>query len=147
MAKFAPGQSGNPAGRAKGAVSKLTRALKDIEADVPGILAAMVEAAKGGDTRAAKLLLDRVLPVRRPVDAPVTFPLAVGTDDLAAAAMSVLHGMAAGSVTPDAARSVADVLAVVARLRDGDGLAAQMAELETLIHSMRTPDGRNPTHL
>lgn len=69
MPKFKPGQSGNPKGPPKGLgpVQKLRRA---IEQDIPEILQGMVTAAKAGDTAAAKLLLDRVVPALKPETRP-----------------------------------------------------------------------------
>lgn len=44
MARFKPGQSGNPAGKPKGTISKVTKLRQSIEKDVPAILLKRVEA-------------------------------------------------------------------------------------------------------
>jgi hypothetical protein len=76
MPKFRPGQTGNPAGRPRrprlpGPDKLRADLLRD---EVPGILIAMVAQAKGGDARAARLILDRCLPALLPQDAPVPLP-------------------------------------------------------------------------
>jgi hypothetical protein len=63
---FQKGQSGNPAGPAKGTRHKITMlAEKLMAADAENIVAAVVTAARNGDMTAAKIILDRLVPVRR----------------------------------------------------------------------------------
>jgi hypothetical protein len=65
------GESGNVLGRPPGTgeVASLRAALAR---HVPEIISAMVEAAKGGDTAAAKLILERAVPALRAEELPVT---------------------------------------------------------------------------
>lgn len=65
-----PGQSGNPAGRPKGAKGRLAELKRELELAVrdnlnpkviKGILQRMAEMALAGDVKAAKLILDKVL--------------------------------------------------------------------------------------
>lgn len=65
-----PGQSGNPAGRPKGAKGRLAELKRELEIAVRdnlnpkvvrGILQRMAEMALAGDVKAAKLILDKVL--------------------------------------------------------------------------------------
>ena len=62
--RFQPGQSGNPAGRPKGVPSKVVEYRALLNPEVPEILKVVVGKAKDGDLSAAKLILDRVYPVR-----------------------------------------------------------------------------------
>ena len=75
MSRFQKGQSGNPTGRPRGIPSPATKLRKAIEQDIPDIIAALVNAAKQGDTTAARILLDRVVPPLRPQGMPVTVPI------------------------------------------------------------------------
>ena len=95
---FKKGQSGNPAGKPVGAVSKQTKLRRSIEKDVPEILAAMVAQAKSGDIQAAKLLLDRTLPSLKPQDTTIHLPL---TDDLAANGRAILKATGNADITPE----------------------------------------------
>lgn len=61
MAKFEKGQSGNYTGRPPGSTTT-TRLRQAIEESAPQIIAAMLQKALDGDTTAAKLLLDKIMP-------------------------------------------------------------------------------------
>ena len=64
--RFQKGQSGNPAGIPKGARHKTTLlAEKLMQDDVENVVRAVVKAASEGDMAAAKIILDRIAPVRR----------------------------------------------------------------------------------
>jgi len=111
---FAPGQSGNPNGRPKGARNKATiaaEALLDGESDA--ITRKAIEKALEGDTTALRLCLARVLPPRR--ERPVAFelPNIETIADARAASSAVLAACAEGSLTP---REAADVMALIETL-------------------------------
>ena len=76
--RFRKGQSGNPKGRAAGSRNRVLVALDAIGAEGAEalVLRKTVEAAQGGDMRAAELLLSRVWPARkgRPVALPGLCP-------------------------------------------------------------------------
>jgi hypothetical protein len=61
--KFQPGQSGNPAGRAKGS-GKVAELRAMLEPHVPAILQVIAEKARSGDLTAARIILDRIYSVR-----------------------------------------------------------------------------------
>jgi len=65
------GRSGNPAGRkpGTGAVAALRVALAE---HVPAIIETLASAAKAGDTAAAKLILERVVPPLKTEELPVS---------------------------------------------------------------------------
>ena len=71
--QFPKGKSGNPAGRPKGAKNKATLVKQAVAAEAEGVildnlsevLMAVIEKAKGGDMVAAKLILDRGLPLKK----------------------------------------------------------------------------------
>jgi hypothetical protein len=67
---FHKGSSGNPRGRPLG-TNEIGRLRAPLAEHVPEIIAAMVEAAKGGDTTAANLILERAIPALRAEEAPV----------------------------------------------------------------------------
>ena len=131
------GQSGNPKGRPPGS-GEVARLRAAIAEHVPTIITRLVErATMEGDTQAARLLLERVLP---PVKAAaLAEPLPVpATGSLAERAEAVLAAMAAGQASPDAAEAALAGLVAVARLRTIDDLERRIAALE----ERSKPDGR-----
>ena len=133
---FQPGQSGNPAGRRPG-TGKIAKLRKSIEGDIPGIVQAMVAAAKSGDTAAAKLLLDRAIPALKPMDTPVILPMD-GT--LAEAGAAILEAVGAGQITPDQAGKLLQGLGALARVEEVAELKDRMAALERVLQQREKPE-------
>ena len=124
------GQSGNPKGRPPG-VGEVARLRAAIAEHVPTIITRLVErATMEGDTQAARLLLERVLPPVKPVALPEPLPVPA-TGSLAERAEAVLAAMAAGQASADAAEAALAGLVAVARLRTIDDLERRISALET----------------
>jgi Family of unknown function (DUF5681) len=108
---FQIGQSGNPAGRPRGARNKRTLALESIMDDESEVITRkVVEMAKGGSIAAIRLVIDRLAPVRK--DYPVDFelpPLNSAADAVAASA-AIVAAVAAGDLTPLEAAQLSKVI-------------------------------------
>lgn len=105
---FGKGQSGNPAGRPRGARNRATTALQAIlDGDAEVILRKATEMAQAGDPTALRLCLDRIIPARK--DRHVTFdmPAITSRKDLPKATAALLEAVAAGDITPSEAADVA----------------------------------------
>jgi hypothetical protein len=131
-----PGQSGNPAGRPKGARHKTTlamEALLDGEADT--ITRKAVEMAKGGDMVAIRLCLERIVPARR--DRPVSFalPKLETAGDAVKATAAIVEAGSLGDLTPSEA-------AELAKLVDGFRSALTTAELEERLAKLEAANDR-----
>lgn len=71
--QFKKGVSGNPRGRPKGSKNKSTilreamleKTDRMLSKEVPAVLHVVLNAAKGGDMAAAKMILDRAVPVKK----------------------------------------------------------------------------------
>lgn len=108
---FEPGQSGNPAGKPRGSRHATTMlAEKLMSDDVEGVVKAVVEAAKGGDMTAARIVMDRIAPARKGAPAPIDLPAITTAVDVEAALVAVTNAMAAGDLSPDEAATVAGVI-------------------------------------
>ncbi len=130
MAKFQPGQSGNPAGKPKGTRNRSTQALDELlpQEDRQAIVAALVERAKGGDVSAANVLLDRVWPKLRAAAPEVHLPLPEGS--LADQAEAVVSAISLGEIGSDAGSELLQAFGVVARLREMTEMEDRLSALE-----------------
>jgi hypothetical protein len=148
--RFQKGQSGNPAGRPRGARNSATLAAEALlDGEAEALTRKAIEMAKGGDTVALRLCLERIYPPRK--DRPVTFPLPpINTARDAADVMSsVMSAVAAGQITPNDAAEISKVVAVavkayeIAEVTDG----ADWAERLTLAELHRIAAGGTPPRL
>ena len=123
-----PGQSGNPAGRPAGSglVGKLREA---VAARAPELVEALIAKALEGDTTAARVLLDRVLPVAKSEALPVSLP-GVATGTLTERAESALKAVGNGTLAPDTATSLVATVGALARIRETEELEARIRALE-----------------
>ena len=130
--KFKKGQSGNPAGRPKGSgISGQLR--KAIEGEAASIIDALIEQAKGGDTAAAKTLLDRVLPALKPESQAIHLPELVAAGTMAEKARAAIDAAGAGAVSPSAASDLVSAIAGLAKIIETTELQKRLEALELLL--------------
>ncbi|MGV0130345.1 DUF5681 domain-containing protein [Burkholderia gladioli] len=126
--QFKKGQSGNPAGKPKGARDKRTALRELLQPHAAALVSKAVELAKAGDTTALRICIDRCIPVMKAKDEPVDLPALTGS--LAERGDAVLRAMAAGTITPDQANAVMQVLAAQVRIVEADELEKRISALE-----------------
>ena len=99
---FAKGESGNPAGKPKGARHRTTILLETLmEDEAEAITGAVIDLAKGGDLTAARLVLDRILPVRKGRPINLDLPLIKSSEDVATAVAATIQTMCEAEITPN----------------------------------------------
>src|SRR3954468_373280 len=131
--RFKPGQSGNPAGKAKAPRHRATLAAEALlDGEVEAITRTAVELAKAGDTVALRLCLDRIAPPRR--DRPVTFALRPieTTADLPKASGALLEAVASGELTPSEAAELGKLVEAHVRAIEVTDIAARVEALERM---------------
>ena len=110
-----PFQPGNP-GKPKGARHKTTLIAEKLaieklmEEDAEGVTRLVIEAAKEGDMTAARLVLERVYPVRKGRPVRLELPEVETAADLPVALSAILSAMGQGEITPEEAVVVANVV-------------------------------------
>ena len=128
---FKPGQSGNPAGRREGSRNKASlMAEKLMEGDTEGVIRAVIEKAKDGDMQAAKLILDRVVPLRKGRPIQIALPDMGDSTDVVKALSAMLQAVATGELSPEEAQSVASIIETQRRAIETLELETRIAELE-----------------
>jgi hypothetical protein len=83
---------------------------KLMQDDAKDIVKVVLEAAKGGDMTAARLILERISPVRKGRPVYLDLPPVHTAADIAVAMAALTIAMASGEMTPDEAATVASVL-------------------------------------
>jgi hypothetical protein len=125
------GQSGNPSGKPKGARHVALIALDAIgAAGAHGVLTAVVTAAKGGDMRAADILLRRLWPERKGRPVEFDMPPMRTAADIVSALGSVAGAVAAGDLSPEEGQAVAAILEAQRRAVETTDLETRIATLE-----------------
>ena len=138
--RFAPGNRGGP-GRPRGSRHRAQAALDAIgEAGAAEGLQAVLQAAKGGDMRAASILLDRVWPTRKGRAVEVALPEVASAADLVPALAALVAAMARGELTPQEAQAMCAVLESQRRAIETATLEARLAALEECLPEM-VPQG------
>ena len=115
--------------------------------NLPAVFAAVLEAATIDKVAAANLLLARGIPVRR--GAVVNFSLRPlkTAEDCADAYDDLLSGIAAGKLTPDESRLIADIVAKRAELFQNVALEAELTELRAQVQALLAMVPRQPPNL
>jgi hypothetical protein len=128
---FQKGRSGNPAGKRPGTRHKLTVWAEELlSTDVDKVIAKVVSRAKRGDMSAARLILDRIMPVRKGRAAPFKLPPIKTTGDVVTALAAVTAAMAAGVLSPAEAVEIAAVIDLQRRAIETQDLEARLHALE-----------------
>jgi Family of unknown function (DUF5681) len=124
---FEKGKSGNPSGRPHGETPQM-RIRREIEAEMPGILGATIEAAKAGDMSAVKILMDKIVPNVKPQAFPVVVKPganAVETGD------NIILETLSGRLSADIGVALISMLTAQAKAIETDDLAKRVAALES----------------
>jgi hypothetical protein len=108
---FVRGKSGNPAGKVRGTRNKVTVACEGLMGQyAQQVTARVVKRAAEGDMVAARLILDRVVPIRRGRPVRLKLPDLVDAASVMAAQAALLSEVARGNLTPEEAESVSAML-------------------------------------
>ena len=127
--KFKAGQSGNPAGRPRGALGKATKWRMKLEPHGDALFKVAVEHALDGDMTALKLCLERISPPVKPSSDPVIFDLS--GDTLSDKAESVLQAIADGVIDVDSGRKLIGAISDLGKIIEVDSILERLEALES----------------
>jgi hypothetical protein len=130
---FRKGQSGNPAGKPRGARNKATliaeALMEDASEDLTRVL---IERARAGEPTAMKLYFERVVAPRRERAVPVALPAIEGPADIAPAMGAIAASVAAGTLAPAEAGELTRMIEVLMRAFDRSDFDRRLRQLEEL---------------
>jgi hypothetical protein len=126
-----PGQSGNPAGKKPGTRHHATRLVMELmEGGIKDITKKVIEAAKGGDLVAARLVLDRLAPPMRERSIELDLPDTGTANGIAEAQQTVLEAVGQGELTPGEGQVLAGILEARRKALETEELERRIAALE-----------------
>jgi hypothetical protein len=128
MAVFRKGQSGNPAGKPRGAKDKRTVLRSLLQPRAEKLIEKAVDLALNGDTTALRICIDRIIPTMKAKDSPVRIGKLAGS--LTDQGRTVLDAMAEGSITPDEAATLMQAISAQARIIAVDELERRVSAIE-----------------
>jgi hypothetical protein len=129
--RFQQGQSGNPAGRPRGALNRATVLAQELlSARVERIAGKLIELAEGGDMRAIRVCMERLMPVIKHQPIAVEMPPIEKAADSVEAVASIAAAVAAGELTATEAAELAKVVDVYVRALATNGFDERLTKLE-----------------
>jgi hypothetical protein len=129
--RFQKGESGNPTGRPRGVLNHATLLAQELlAARVESIAGKLIELAEGGDMRAIRVCMDRLVPAIKDRPIAVELPPIEKPADSVAAAAAIAAAVAAGELTAAEAARLAKVVDVYVRALDSKGFDERLGKLE-----------------
>jgi len=129
--QFQKGESGNPAGRPRGARNQTTILLQNLlEDDGEALARKAIDLAKGGDLVALRMCMDRLMPARKHEPLAFELPRLDTAADTVTAAATIVAAVAAGELTPSEAADIAKVVDIYVRALATQGFEERLAKLE-----------------
>ena len=128
---FRPGQSGNAAGKPRGARNRITLAAEQLlDGEAANLTRKCVELALRGDPCALRLCMERILPA--PKDRPIRFPIPAASTarEINLALAKVTEAVGAGVLTPLEATNLAALFEVQRKAIETTDLEERIRELE-----------------
>lgn len=132
MSKFTPGQSGNPAGKARGTINKRTQLAKLLEPHAADLINKAVELAKNGDVNALRLCIERLIPKATNETISISLPDADFTKAPALLALGakIIRAITAQELTPEQGKTLAGVIEAQRKTIETGELANRIEEIE-----------------
>jgi hypothetical protein len=128
---FKPGQSGNVKGKPAGTRSKSTQLLLAMmEGGAEQITQAVIDAARGGDLVAAKIVLDRLIPPAKERPIQVDLPNTATVEGVAAAQNAILQAVADGSLLPNEGQTLSALVESKRRAIETQEMSDRISILE-----------------
>ena len=129
--QFQTGQSGNPAGKAKGTRHRTTLAMEALlDGEAEALTRKAIEMALDGDGPALRLCMDRLCPPRKDRILSFQIPRIETAEDAVKATGAMLEAVANGEITPGEAAEFAKLVTAHVEAIKATDLAQRIAAIE-----------------
>jgi Family of unknown function (DUF5681) len=129
--QFQKGESGNPAGRPRGARNRTTVLMQSLlEANAEAIARKAIDLATGGDLTAIRICFDRLVPARKHEPIALELPRLDTAADTVTAASTIVAAVAAGELAPSEAADIAKAVDIYVRALATQQFEERLAKLE-----------------
>lgn len=126
------GQSGNPSGKPQGMRNKATMMVINLmEQGAEEITKAVIDAAKGGDLMAARLVIERLAPPLRERPITLDLPNTATAEGISAAQQAILQAVGVGDLLPGEGATLAGIVEIRRKAFETQELEARITALET----------------
>ncbi len=98
--------------------------------DGEGVVNAVLEAAKGGDMQAARIILDRICPPRKERPISCKLPKLEDTSDLVAGISALIGAVANGELTPGEGQALASLIEAQRRTLETEDIEQRLTAVE-----------------
>jgi Family of unknown function (DUF5681) len=128
---FKPGQSGNPAGKPKGARNRTTLAVEALlQGEATAITRKAIERAKAGDSVALRIVMDRICAPLRERRVSFDIPPVASAADLPFAQERIIGAVASGELSPSEGLTLSSIVLSAGKAFELGDFAARLAEIE-----------------
>ena len=130
--RFKPGQSGNPSGKPKGSLNRITLAIQCLlDGEGEELTRKAIELAKDGDLTALKLCLERICPPRKSRPINIDLPDVKTSEGVSLAQTSVVQAVGEGEITPEEGQVLSNILESRRKSIESEDHERRLYELES----------------
>ena len=130
MGAFKKGQSGNPAGKPKGAKDKRTELRELLKPHAAKLVQKVVDLALAGDVSALRICIDRIIPPVRENRLSIALPVVKDVAGCTAAQAAILQAVTKGELLPGEAEALSALIEHQRRGLESSDHEARMRAVE-----------------
>ena len=126
------GVSGNPSGKPKGSLNRVTLAIQSLlDGEGEELTRKAIELAKEGDLTALKLCLERICPPRKSRPIAIDLPDVKTSEGVSLAQTSVVQAVGEGEITPEEGQVLSNILESRRKSIESEDHERRLYELES----------------
>ena len=132
--RFKKGQSGNPAGKPRGAKDKRTELRELLKPHAAKLVKKVVDLALTGDTTALRICIDRLIPPVREDRMSISLPAVADVAGCSSAQARIMAAVASGELLPSEGESLSGLVEHQRRALDTTEFAKRLEAIEAKLN-------------